>query len=143
MYITWTAVAGKYPDIAAKHQASGVDQYWIPAAESEVNAHLAARYTVPFSPCPEMVKDLVIDLIYYKMTYRGEDQEKLKKYIDERFEGLVNGTIILTDDAGVIETTGNSAWASNSYHSSFGPDSPEYWRVDRDWIDNAKDERDL
>lgn len=141
MYIDWARVAGKYPDIAPKFDSSQANSYWIPASQNEVDARLAIRYSVPFSPCPEMIADLVVDLTYYKMTYRNENQEALKKYIDERFTGLLNGTIALVTSAGVITDTSNFAWSSNSYHTSFGPDGPENWRVSSQWIDDVRNDR--
>lgn len=141
MYIDWSRVSGKYPDIAPKFEASAANSHWIPGAENEVNSRLAVRYTVPFSPCPDMIADLVVDLTYYKMTYRQENQEKLKEYIDERFKGLLDGSIVLVTSAGVVSDTSNFAWASNSYHTSFGPDGPENWRVSSQWIEDVRDAR--
>ncbi len=140
-YIDWSRVVGKYPDIAPKFDASAVNSNWIPGAEGEVNGRLAIKYTVPFTPCPDMISDLVVDLTYYKMTYRQENQEALKKYIDERFKGLLDGTIAIATSGGVIPDVSNYAWASNSYHTSFGPDGPENWRVSSNWIEDTRDAR--
>lgn len=140
-YIDWARLSGKYPTVAPNYNASVANSYWIPAAESEVNGRLAPRYTVPFSPCPEMVADLVVDLTYYKMTYRQENQEKLKEYIDERFKGILDGTILLTTSAGALDRVANGAWVSNSYHTSFGPDAAENWNVSSEWIGDVRDQR--
>lgn len=142
MYITWNRVAAKYGETVAKIDASAANSYWIPAAESEVNARLAPKYAVPMSPCPEMIADLVVDLVYYKLTYRNENQDKLKKYIDERFEGLLDGSVVLVDSGGTaLATFSGEAWCSNSYRSSFGPDCAENWSVDQSAIDDAQDAR--
>lgn len=140
-YIDWADVTGRYKDAASVGEATAMGSYWLTYAEGEVDARLAPVYTVPFSPAPFMVKDLAIDLTYWKMAVGKGKKDQLKKYIDERFEGLLNGTIILTNSAGPLQQPANAAWAENSYHSSFGPDSPINFRIDSDWIQNAQDER--
>jgi phage gp36-like protein len=141
MYIDWSHLSGKYPVIAKDFDSSLANSYWIPGAENEVNSRLAVRYSVPFSPCPDMVKDLVVDLTYYKMTYRQENQDKLKEYLDERFKGLADGTIALVTSVSVAQNPSNFAWASNSYHTSFGPDCVENWQVSSQWIEDTRSAR--
>lgn len=129
-YITWADVTGRYTDFAKGPDATVANQWYVPQAEAEVDARLAVKYSVPFSPAPYLVQDLSIDLAYYKATIRQESSKLLKEYIDERFAALIDGTMVLTNSLGVVGATGNFAWASNSYHSSFGLDGETNWNVD-------------
>lgn len=46
-------------------------------AQAEVDAKLRNRYTVPFSPCPEMVRWITVDIAAYLSTvnYRQEEED--------------------------------------------------------------------
>ena len=140
-YIDWADVTGRYSDFAKGPDALQANTSFVPQAEAEVDARLAVKYTVPFSPAPYLVQDVCIDLAYYKATIRQESSKAIKTYIDERFEAILNGTLVLTTSEGVVSGTGNFAWASNSYHTSFGPDSEQNWRVSSQWIEDIQGER--
>lgn len=141
-YIDWSHVVGRYSDVAKTADATGTGSYFLEMAEYEVDGRLAPRYPVPFSPAPLVVKDLCIDLTYYKMNIMQEKVEPLKTSLDERFEAILNGTLVLTNSGGsLLATPPNAAWVSNSYHSSFGPDSDPNWAVDSNWIQDAVDAR--
>ena len=140
-YIDWADVTGRYSDFAKGPDASQANASFVPQAEAEVDARLAVKYTVPFSPAPYLVQDLCIDLAYYKATIRQKGSEQIKKYIDARFETIMNGSMVLTNSAGVISGTGNYAWASNSYHSAFGMDDEVNWRVDDEQISDIEGQR--
>lgn len=140
-YISWADVTGRYNDFAKGPDATVAETSFVPQAEAEVDARLAVKYSVPFSPAPYLVKDLSIDLAYYKATIRQESSKLIKEYIDARFKAIIDGTMVLTNSAGVIGATGNFAWASNSYHSSFGLDSEVNWSVDSGAISDIQDAR--
>lgn len=140
-YIVWTDVTNRYQDFAKGPDATIGEAAFIPQAEAEVDARLAPKYSVPFSPAPYLVKDLSVDLAYYKATIRQKGSEIIKEYIDARFKAIIDGTLLLTNSAGVVPATGGFAWASNSYHSSFGLDSEVNWRVDSQQIGDLSDAR--
>lgn len=140
-YITWADVTGRYTDFAKGPDASVAEASFVPQAEAEVDARLAVKYTVPFSPAPYLVKDLCVDLAYYKATIRQESSKLIGDYIASRFKALIDGTMVLTNSAGVVGATGNYAWASNSYHSSFGLDSEVNWAVDSQAVYDIRDAR--
>ncbi len=140
-YIDWSHVVGRYKDAATLAEASNTGSYWLNMAEYEIDGALGARYTVPFSPAPLQVQDLCIDLTYFKMTVGKATKKDLKKYIDERIAGLIDGTIVLVTSAGNIQGDPNAAWSENSYHTSFGPDDPVNFRVDSNWITDVQDLR--
>lgn len=141
-YITWADVSNRYPT-AAKVQggSEAVKNYYITGAEDEVDGRCAARYTVPFTPTPGIIKDLCVDLTYYKMIIQNPKTAKeLKKYIDQRFTDIANGTIIITTSSGLLATA-DGAWSTDQYKSSFGVDCTENWEVDPNWIDANADSR--
>jgi hypothetical protein len=127
-YIDWEEIAGRYPDVARIAGATGTGSYWLGYAESEVDARLAVRFTTPFSPAPDVVRDLCIDLTYYKMTMRQKNSEVIREDIEARFEALVNGTMALPTSYTVVADT--LMWSEESqsgYHTAFGPDDPLNW----------------
>lgn len=138
-YIQWDDVIGRYADAAQLKPGEAVNTYVVPDAEDEVDARLAVRYTVPFTPAPALVQGLCIDLAYYKLTYTRDTADKLWKYLENRFKALVNGDMILTTSAGTLGTT--YSFASNSYRSAFGPDDPLNWSPSVDKQSDASDER--
>lgn len=142
-YISWNDVADRYP-LAAK-QAGGSDSVktnYVNGAEAEVDARLGARYSTPFSPVPELVRDLCIDLAYFKMVIGNPKQAKaIKDYLDDRFKSIVDGTLVLTV-SGTIVGTSERAWSdSQGYGSSFGVDAPENWAVSSAWMQDNEDRR--
>lgn len=140
-YILWTDVTNRYPDFAKGPDATVAEAAFVPQAEAEVDARLAPRYSVPFSPAPYLVKDLSVDLAYYKATIKQESSKLIKDYIDARFKAIIDGTLLLTTSAGVVAGTGGLAWASNSYHSSVGLDSEVLWQVDTRQVGDLQNAR--
>lgn len=145
-YIDWSDVAGRYVDIAKMSGAEAISSYWLNYAENELDARLAVRYTVPFSPAPPLVRDLAIDLTYYRMTMRQKGSEVIKSYIDERLGGLVGGTITLTDSSGtaLAESAASVAWSEQDkagYHTVFGPDYELNWQSSSSFIGDVRDTR--
>lgn len=140
-YINWADVTGRYGDFAKGPDATVAAASFIPQAEAEVDGRLAPKYTVPFSPAPYLVQDLCIDLAYYKATIRQEGSKIIGESLEKRFKAIIDGTLLLTTSAGTVAEDGATAWVSNSYHSSFGPDSEVNWRVDSNWINDAMDAR--
>lgn len=140
-YIVWTDVTNRYADFAKGPDATIGEAAFIPQAEAEVDGRLAPKYTVPFSPAPYIVKDLCVDLAYYKATIKQESSKLIQEDLERRFKAIIDGTLLLTTSAGVVAGTGGFAWATNSYHSSFGFDSEVNWRVDSQQIGDLRDAR--
>ena len=142
-YIAWTDIAGRYPDTAKMMTDGNASSYWLLTAEDEIDAFLAPRYTVPFTPAHGVVRDLCVDLTYYKMIVRQEGADKLWKYIDYRIKALLNGTMLLTT-SGAALAQGTVSWSSEEgHHTSFGPDDPINWQVSSQWMQDVEDERAL
>lgn len=140
-YINWADVTGRYADFAKGPDATVGEAAFIPQAEAEVDGRLAPKYSVPFSPAPYIVKDLCVDLAYYKATIKQESSKLIQEDLERRFKSIIDGTLLLTTSAGVVAGTGGFAWASNSYHSAFGLDSEINWRVDSQQLHDLSDAR--
>lgn len=140
-YINWADVTGRYPDFPKGPDSTKADAFFIPQAEAEVDGRLAPKYSVPFSPAPYIVKDLCMDLAYYKATIKQESSKLIQEDLERRFKAIIDGTLLLTTSAGVLGATGGYAWASNSYHSSFGIDDEVNWQVDTRAIQDIQSAR--
>ncbi len=128
-YIEWDDVTNAYPDWARAVSANTIGNWWIPRAEAEVDARLAPKYTVPFSPVPDLVKDLCIDLAYYKLVFATEKGKALKESLDERFKAIIDDEMVLTTSAGQVGLSGK-AWSTHQdYPTAFGVDNDLNWRV--------------
>lgn len=133
-YFLWEDLTAKYPILSKDFGAAAVNSFWAQAASADVDALVGKRFTVPFTPTPFFIKNLAIDLCYWEMTYKEEDQSILKDYIDERVTGLVNGTITLTDPSGnQIAAAATVFLTTSGTISSFGMDSPTNFEVDSGW----------
>jgi phage gp36-like protein len=116
MYISWEDIANKYPASVKITNGSNTSSVFIAGAEAEVDAALAARYLVPFTPAHPLVRDLCIDLAYYKMSIMQEGSERLGKYIEKRLKDLIDGTITLAGAEPVASPSGRvyaAAWSLN------------------------------
>lgn len=142
-YVAWTDIAGRYPDAVKKAGDSAMGSYWLERAEYEVDAFLAPRYTVPFTPAHPVVQDLCVDLTYYKMIVQQEGAERVWNYIKFRIDALIKGSMMLTT-SGAALSQGTIAYSSEEDHpTSFGPDDPTNWVVSSQWASDVQDARDL
>lgn len=134
-YINWPDVTNRYADAAKIAGAETVNSAWLFGAEAEIDARLAFRYTVPFSPAPDIVRDLCIDLLYARMTFRQEGSDKLYERVLDTIKEIVAGTLPIP--GAEPASRAGYAWASNSYRSVFGPDAPEEWSPSAGAIEDA------
>ena len=139
-YIEWDDVANSYPDWAKAASANSVGNLWIPRAEDEVDGRLAPKYVVPFTPCPGIVRDLCIDLAYFKLTFASEKGQALGKILEDRFKAILDGKLLLTTSAGQIDS-GERAFSTHQYPTEFGVDSEVNWRVSSAWAQDQQSDR--
>lgn len=140
-YINWNDVANSYPDWAKAASANSVGNLWIPRAEDEVDARLAPKYSVPFTPVPGLVRDLAIDLAYYKLVFASDKGKALWDSLKERFESILDGSMLLTTSAGALGT-GERAWSTHqNYPTHFGVDNDVNWEVSSAWATDNQEAR--
>lgn len=140
-YTNWPDIVGRYPDAAKIAGNESTGSYWLMYAEAEIDARLAPRFTTPFSSAPDVVKDIVIDMTYYRMTLRQKGSDVIKKFIDERITGLIDGTIFLPSSSATDKSIAWSEQDKTGYHTAFGPDDDIFWRVSSTFIRDTQDER--
>ena len=148
-YIEWDDVAARYRNVAKEFDSPTAYAGFIYGAEAEVDARLADKYTVPFSATslgiPDLVRDLSVDLTYYRMAWRTDEADKILKRIESIFDSLNKGSLKLVTSAGAYPTIDDSdavAWSSSqNHHSSFGPDDSVNWAVSSQWMQAAEDAR--
>jgi phage gp36-like protein len=137
-YADWSHVVARYGNAVAGDAGDAeLEAGWLAGAEDEIDARLGNWYTTPFSPVPGIVRDLVVDITYYKMTIR-QGTEELKESINERIQAIADGSMVLGGVERVGDFTGSG---TPGRRSSFGPDAPENWSTDDDWVEAAVDER--
>lgn len=140
-YIDWADIAGRYVDVTKIGGAEAVASHWISYSEADIDARLAVAFTTPFSPAPDVIKDLCIDMAYYRMTMRQKNSEVIKAFIDERLTGLINGTIVINASS---PNDGVLAWGEQNqtgYHTAFGPDGELNWTPSSAFIQDVQDQR--
>ena len=141
-YTTWDTLVSKYPGLASKNANSPeVALSFLPGAQAEIDGRLCSKYAVPFSPVPDLIKDLCTDLIYAKITIRDQKLSKpVMDYYEKRMVMLEKGTLQIVVD-GVANDLSNGASVDKSYHSVFGMDDPIKWQPDTDSLNDLEDAR--
>lgn len=107
-YINWEDVTTKYANAAKGGGANEQRAPYMDAAEDEIDAWLAPYYTVPFTPCPGVVKDICVDLSAYKLLIRSKESKAIWDYIMLRIKAIQDGTILLVVSGTVIEKAGQA-----------------------------------
>lgn len=118
----------------------------IDRAESVVNSYVTARYSLPISPVPPILRTLSEDIASY-FTIRGayvQDGQIKNEYYTEYKEALKildqikNGTIKLSYTNGSLVATASAnrfLSSTETYTPIFGLDDPDNWQRDKDEID--------
>lgn len=148
-YIDYEELTGRYSQLFKGSEAESVGSHYIAFAEAEVDGRLGRTYSVPFdttSGAPDVVKDLAIDIAYLKATIGGKSKawDGIKKSVDERFEMLLNGDMVILDASGsALTVVGDTVWSSTmNYHPVFGIGSDLDFVIDEDRLDDEEDARD-
>ena len=140
-YIDWEDVSNAYPDWTKSVSANTVGNLWIPRAEDEVDARLAPRYSVPFTPVPGVVRDLCIDVAYYKLAFASEKGKALGEDLKTRFEALLDGSMVLTMSGSPLSTTDKPWGTHQTYPTQFGVDNPVNWLPSSAWASDQQEAR--
>ena len=150
MYITYADLVARYPIIETKYKKSSeVNSHIIYWAEYELNSRFASQFTVPFSAAHPTVKDLAIDLSYYRalLSIDPDKAEKFKKAVIGRIDSIKAGDEhIYTDSHTVIAAEGmdDEIWSStmeyHPTHSMLDAES-EYTRISSERTYDEENER--
>jgi hypothetical protein len=150
MYITYNEVIERYPMLKTWAGNSPMLNNEIAYAEYELNSRLATHFTVPISGTYYLIKDLAIDLTYYR-TLRIKDPDqaaKIKDFINERIDGIKKGDELLIDTSGTqVEFKANAVneiWSNvEDYHPAFSmlDTSNIYSQVDSARLEAEETER--
>lgn len=132
--------------IGASMFSSHVDR-----AEGEVNAYLSARYAMPFSAVPPIVRSLTEDIAcYYTVraayTHDGELQNRFADDFKSAFvtlESIRDGKTKLSyTDGSLVPSKFDARYMiSTDYSPTFNLDNEKAWTVDQDRLDDIRDER--
>lgn len=143
-YFSWEDLIGKYTSLAKDFDSTKINSLWAPLTCADVDGLIGQKYSVPFTPTPLFVKNLAIDMCYWQITYKEQDQSILKAYIDQRVAGVLNGTITLTDPtngAALTPATSQVFMTTSGTGTSFGMDNPINFAVDSAWRQGFQNDR--
>jgi len=122
-YINYTELTNRYQVITTWNTSESiVNSDLIYYAEIELNSRFASHFSVPFSVAHPTVKDLTLDMAYYKalVTKDPEKAEKIHDVVIGRIEKIKEGKeYIYTGSGTYIEPAGSGAeiWSSTEdYH---------------------------
>ena len=151
-YVTYSDCVVRYPIFETwPGSATQVNSSLIHYGEVELNARLAPKFDVPFSPAPAAIEDLAIDFAYLKSLNYGNQNERwveVNSMLSSRIERILDGDEMLVTDSGtVIEPvtrSGVDIWSStedyNPTHSMLGAESP-CEAIDSNYLDYLRSER--
>lgn len=148
-YVDFEEVVARYSILKSwGKDESEVTSDLIYYAEMELNGKMASHFSVPFSDSHPTVKDLTIDLCYYKalITKDPEKAEKIHDAIIGRIQDIKDGKeyIFTGSETIVPSNAGQEIWSTvkdyHPVHSMLDPESG-FTAVDSSLIDALEDER--
>jgi len=150
-YVSYEDVTLRYPICSTwAVDSSDIKSGLLDYADIELNSALAPEYSTPFSsPAPPIIRDLAIDMSYYKLLVRQDIERavEFQKFLYSRIEQLKKGEIgIVTESGTMIEKVSSKfgVWSTTEdYHpteSMLDPENP-YTGVDSNYIEDLKNER--
>ena len=148
-YITYDDLILRYPIISTwPGSETTVNSDLIYYGEMELNSRLAGHFTVPFSAAHPTIKDLAIDLSYYRAIRLTDPEkaDKIKAQVSGRIDAIKAGDEYIYTGSGTTiaaDPDGLGVWSTNEdYHPVHGMLEPEDSCIDADRLDDEADERD-
>lgn len=145
-YASYAEAIARYPLLGTWSQTN-VEDDLLNYATVELNGLMASHFLVPFAGAHPTVKDLTIDLAYYR-SIRTKDPKKAKemrKDILGRIRDIKDGEeYIYTGSGTTISPSGGGGeiWSSTQdYHPVHSMLDAEDEVIDEDRIDDEEDER--
>ena len=120
-YITYQELINRYSSIATWNMSQSiVNSDLIYYAEIELNSRLGTHFTVPFATAYPTIKDLTLDLAFYK-ALRTKDPKKaneIRKAVLGRIEDIKAGKEFIYTGSGTLEASGGvEIWSTTEdYH---------------------------
>jgi len=149
-YANYAEAIQRYPLLATWSQTN-VESDLLYFAEMELNSLLASHFTVPFAAAHPTVKDLTIDLAYYR-ALRMKDPKKareIREDIKGRIDDIKDGEeYIYTGSGTTIEPSGSGEeiWSTtmdyHPVHSMLDADD-SLTMVSSERLQDEADERDV
>lgn len=158
-YATTTSLSELIPNFLSGNTTTsdtgGTAQFsrHIDRAESIVNSYITARYSLPFTTVPPVVRTLSEDIACYfavRSAYT-QDGQNLNQYYPEykealkSLESIRSGDIKLSlTDGSLIPTLSTNRFLSSTkeYAPIINLDDPENWRVDPNQLEDIADGRE-
>ena len=145
-YIQWDDVINRYPALETLQGADEMSSAYIVYAEAFTDGMLAGHYTVPFSDNNVIVRDLAIDMTYWRATrFKLDDAADVASAYFETVSKLVDGTLTMVDDTGTIIPALKKPIGlfstTQSYHPAFGMSPTIEQHIDQDLIEDERDRR--
>lgn len=144
-----------YAELTQRHRyfetfsESNVNSDLLYYAEIEINARLAKAFTVPFSDGHPTVKDLIIDMAYYRgLRLKDPDKaEKMREDIVGRIDSICKGDEYIYTGSGTTispHESSDTIWSTvKDYHPVHAMLEPEISLISSDRLDAEEDERDI
>lgn len=146
IFINWSDITNKYPDIESIITAEEADNTYILSAESIIQGKLNSKYSVTLLQQSYLVKSLVADMVYIDIqsTRQPKKADQLKKKVDDMLRELTKGNITLTDSYGTVLSRDKSiVWSSTEdYTPPFAMDDQLDMEIDPDQVYDETEARD-
>ena len=123
-YVTFADVVLRYPLLKTSYQfTADVSSDVIYYAEKQLEGMLASHFTVPFAAAHPTVKDLAIDMSYYKAIslVDPDKAEKIWTTIGRRIDALKAGKESMITGSGTLDPAATSRGAVWSNVSDYHP----------------------
>lgn len=137
-YINWEDCIDRYPELNTLGGADQLSSAYIVYSEAFVDGILSTNFTPPFSNNNMIVRDLAVDMVYWRAArFKLDDAVQVRSSFFVTVGLLKDGQLNMYDEAGtLIPAVDKSFVYSNtqSYHSAFGMDAVEDWEIDEDQI---------
>jgi hypothetical protein len=144
-YIHWDDVIDRYQELNTLGGADELSSSYIVYSEAYVDGILSTHFTPPFSDNNMIVRDLAIDVCYWRAArFKLDDAVEVKSSVFETVGLLKDGHINMYDEAGTLIPSIDKSfvWSNTqSYHTAFGMDAVTNWEIDEDQVIADEDKR--
>ena len=141
-YIEWDDVVDRYPALSSLGGSDELTPTFIDYSESFIDGLLASNFTVPFSNNNMTVRDLSIDICYFRAgRFKLEDAAAVYSTTMMTINMLNSGKLQMINTSGeliAINQSGRVYSTTQSYHSAFGMLPIIDQHIDEDNVDDEQ-----